>query len=237
MQDLDGGLAVEAGVDFTGGIPEVINLEARTGDEEKKLFSLLKGVDWKKDERFLSSSLAGPSGMGLEARQVKIKDSTYYIPHHCLLAILSIHSNLILVFRHAYSITGFFQLHLRDGTKVRLARVRNPHGNEDEWKGAWRDTDEKRWSMVGKEDKHLHVAKNDGEFFMEFRDFVRYFGEMEVVHVRPDSMVVEGGKTKRWDVFHFANKWEGDTAGGCGNDSIGESETRLSHPFLYFPLR
>ena len=71
MQDLDGGLAVEAGVDFTGGIPEVINLEARTDDEEKKLFSLLKGVDWKKDERFLSSSLAGPSGMGLEARQVK----------------------------------------------------------------------------------------------------------------------------------------------------------------------
>ena len=76
LQDLDGGLAVEAGVDFTGGIPEVINLEARTDDEEKKLFSLLKGVDWKKDERFLSSSLAGPSGMGLEARQVKIKDST-----------------------------------------------------------------------------------------------------------------------------------------------------------------
>ena len=215
MQDLDGGLAVEAGVDFTGGIPEVINLEARTDDEEKKLFSLLKGVDWKKDERFLSSSLAGPSGMGLEARQVKIKDSTSYIQ----------------LFRHAYSITGFFQLHLRDGTKVRLARVRNPHGNEDEWKGAWRDTDEKRWSMVGKEDKHLHVAKNDGEFFMEFRDFVRYFGEMEVVHVRPDSMVVEGGKTKRWDVFHFANKWEGETAGGCGNDSIGESEARLSRPF------
>ena len=140
-------------------------------------------------------------------------------------------SSLIVVFRHAYSITGFFQLHLRDGTKVRLARVRNPHGNEDEWKGAWRDTDEKRWSMVGKEDKHLHVAKNDGEFFMEFRDFVRYFGEMEVVHVRPDSMVVEGGKTKRWDVFHFANKWEGETAGGCGNDSIGELEGGLSRSF------
>ena len=82
MQDLDGGLAVEAGVDFTGGIPEVINLEARTGDEEKKLFSLLKGVDTKRDERFLSSSLAGPSGMGLEARQVKIKDSTSHIPRH-----------------------------------------------------------------------------------------------------------------------------------------------------------
>ena len=82
MQDLDGGLAVEAGVDFTGGIPEVINLEARTGDEEKKLFSLLKGVDQLKDERFLSSSLAGPSGMVLEARQVKIKEITSYTLCH-----------------------------------------------------------------------------------------------------------------------------------------------------------
>ena len=81
MQDLDGGLAVEAGVDFTGGIPEVINLEARNGDEEKKLFSLLKGVDQLKDERFLSSSLAGPSGMGLEARQVKIKEILQWISH------------------------------------------------------------------------------------------------------------------------------------------------------------
>ena len=88
MQDLDGGLAVEAGVDFTGGIPEVINLEARTDDEEKRLFSLLKGVDRKKDERFLSSSLAGPSGMGLEARQVKIKESISYIQRHCLLVFL-----------------------------------------------------------------------------------------------------------------------------------------------------
>ena len=57
---------------------------------------------------------------------------------------------------------------------------------------------------------------------MAFGDFLRYFGELEVVHVRPDSMVVDGGKTKRWDVFHFSNKWEGETAGGCGNDSIGE---------------
>ena len=68
LQELDGGLAVEAGVDFTGGIPEVISLDAQTSDKEKKrLFSTLKGVS-QHDERFLSSSLEGRSGMGLEAR-------------------------------------------------------------------------------------------------------------------------------------------------------------------------
>ena len=67
LQELDGGLAVEAGVDFTGGIPEVISLDAQTSDKEKRLFSTLKGVS-QHDERFLSSSLEGRSGMGLEAR-------------------------------------------------------------------------------------------------------------------------------------------------------------------------
>ena len=129
--------------------------------------------------------------------------------------------------RHAYSVTGFFELGFfeqGERKKARLVRVRNPHGNEDEWKGAWGDKDEIRWRLISDADKQRLkiVKKNDGEFFMAFGDFLRYFGELEVVHVRPDSMVVEGGKTKRWDVFHFSSKWEGETAGGCGNDSIGE---------------
>ena len=68
FQELDGGLAVEAAVDFTGGIPELIRLDACPSDEEKKLFSELKGVSQQKDERFLSSSLKGRSNMGLKAR-------------------------------------------------------------------------------------------------------------------------------------------------------------------------
>ena len=66
FQALDGGLAMEAGVDFTGGIPEIISLDANPSEEMKNLFSTLsrKGGD----ERFFSSSLKGGSGMGLEAR-------------------------------------------------------------------------------------------------------------------------------------------------------------------------
>ena len=69
LQELDGGLALDAGVDFTGGIPEVISLDAHTS------FSMLKGVSKQEDERFLSSSLKGEMGqllvpLGLDARQV-----------------------------------------------------------------------------------------------------------------------------------------------------------------------
>ena len=135
--------------------------------------------------------------------------------------------------RHAYSITGFFELMQRDGRKVRLVRVRNPHGNEDEWRGDWGDKDEDRWSLISDADKQKLkiVKKNDGEFFMAFGDFLQYFGELELVHVRPDSMAVDSGKTKRWDVFHFSSKWEGETAGGCGNDSIGELDNLENSSF------
>ena len=73
FQALDGGLAMEAGVDFTGGIPEIISLDENPSEEMKKLFSTLsrKGGDERKkedDKRFFSSSLKGGSGMGLEAR-------------------------------------------------------------------------------------------------------------------------------------------------------------------------
>ena len=96
--------------------------------------------------------------------------------------------------RHAYSITGFFELERQDRKKVQLVRVSSPQGNEDEWKGAWGDKD-KNWRLISYADKQkLKIKKKDeGEFFMAFGDFLRYFGELEVVHVRPDSMVVEGG--------------------------------------------
>ena len=100
---------------------------------------------------------------------------------------------------------------------MRLVRLRNPHGNEEEWRGKWSDSD-RGWDKISEGDKRRFniTKKNDGEFYMAFDDFLLYFGEVEVVHVRPGR---ERGE--RWEVFSFSSKWQGRTAGGCGNDSIG----------------
>ena len=195
---------MEAGVDFTGGIPEVIGLSAHGEDEKRRLFGVLQRAIGRnaREHGFLSSSLRGGGGMGLAAR-------------------------------HAYSITAFLELNTSDGDRVRLVRVRNPHGNDEEWRGSWSDKDDRNWNKISGRDKERYDIRTranagnsgwkDGEFYMAFDDFLVMFGEVEVVHVKPSSM--EGAELNdRWEVFAFNSKWERETAGGCGNDSIGEAQ-------------
>ena len=40
--------------------------------------------------------------------------------------------------RHAYTITKVVELKAR-GKSINLVRVRNPHGNKNEWTGDWSD--------------------------------------------------------------------------------------------------
>jgi hypothetical protein len=63
---LDGGQAVEAGVDFTGGIPEIVHTDgARTKKEKKELFNDLSRAMGRAEKEgtsgFLSSTLSGRS--------------------------------------------------------------------------------------------------------------------------------------------------------------------------------
>ena len=52
---------------------------------------------------------------------------------------------------------------------------------------------------------------------MSFRDFLTYFGELEICHLTPDSVNNEDN-SKKFEVFHFYGAWSfGSTAGGCGN--------------------
>ena len=107
---------------------------------------------------------------------------------------------------------------------MHLVRLRNPHGNGTEWEGSWGDKDDENWKSISEEDKEkFKVVKNkDGEFYMAFGDFLEFFGKLDVVHIRPDSMLDCGGKNEKMEVFHFNGSWEGETAGGCGNDGWGE---------------
>ena len=89
------------------------------------------------------------------------------------------------------------------------------------------------WKVISScQKKKLDLTKDsDGEFYMSFnRDFLKYFGELELVHLTPGRMAEEDS-SKKWDVFPFRGMWKGETAGGCGNDAI--SKNRYSAGFFY----
>jgi calpain len=67
--------------------------------------------------------------------------------------------------------------------------------------------------------------EDDGEFYMSFRDFLKYFGELEICHLTPDSGE-DNDAGRRFEVFLFNGEWRrGRTSGGCGNDGPGTYST------------
>ena len=66
--------------------------------------------------------------------------------------------------------------------------------------------------------------ENDGEFYMNFnRDFLNYFGEVEVVHISPTNTEcsMRDSETK-FEVFHMFGKWEDEAAEGAAGDTLGK---------------
>ena len=123
--------------------------------------------------------------------------------------------------RHAYTITKVVEIRSgRISSGIPLVRLRNPHGNNREWRGDWSDND-RNWQMIPshKRSELGLTFDDDGEFYMSFRDFLKYFGELEICHLTPDSLEDDDNSRKKFEVFHFYGEWKaGETSGGCGND-------------------
>ena len=64
----------------------------------------------------------------------------------------------------------------KTGEKVRLVKVRNPHGlKSEEWQGKWSD-DSSNWDQLDSADRaRLHSDSEDGIFWMNGADFLRLF--------------------------------------------------------------
>lgn len=80
-----------------------------------------------------------------------------------------------LVERHAYSLIAVKRSH-----EFMLAKLRNPWGNEREWKGEWSDGSAE-WARHPEVKRDLdHHERDDGIFWMQFADFVSIFDGIQI---------------------------------------------------------
>ncbi|XP_050091558.1 calpain-A-like isoform X2 [Anopheles aquasalis] len=194
-ESLRGGTTCEAMEDFTGGVAEMYDLKDQT---PPNLFEIIE-KGFKRNSMFGCSIEADPHVLEAETPEGLIRG-------------------------HAYSITKIQLVDIetpgRSG-KIPLIRLRNPWGNEAEWNGPWSDKSAE-WRYIPDEQKQ-ELGLNfdhDGEFWMSYRDFTRYFDRMEICNLSPDSLsddVLSRGKI-RWEMSMFEGEWAiGSTAGGCRN--------------------
>ncbi|KAK6105467.1 Calpain cysteine protease family protein [Brugia pahangi] len=195
-ETLKGGTTSEALEDMTGGLTEFIDLK----ESPPNLLQMM----------FRGFEMGSLFGCSIEASPMEFEARTQQG----------------LVKGHAYSITGMRLIETSQG-KIPLLRIRNPWGNEQEWNGDWSD-DSELWDYVSsqqKKDMNLVLA-HDGEFWMSFDDFMRYFNKMEICNLGPDVMdevremtgvSMEDAGYGRWNTRCHLGAWIGDTAGGCRN--------------------
>lgn len=191
---LRGGSTSEALVDFSGGCSEHYNLKEAPQD----MYQIMLKAH---DRSSLMACSIEPDERVLEAKM-----------------------SCGLVKGHAYSVTKAVKAQVDTGRKkgqFPLVRVRNPWGNDAEWKGAWSDGSPE-WRFIPDDEKETHgiTFDGDGEFYMSQKDFCTYFDTLEICNLTPDAVddeELEQGKMQ-WHENHFVGTWEaGSTAGGCRN--------------------
>ncbi|XP_068186420.1 calpain-5-like isoform X2 [Antennarius striatus] len=219
-ESLEGGNTGDAVVDFSGAVAEVIDVEAGGyfQDQEKQdhLFEdLLKVYD---RGGIISCSIKAQRHE-IEARMANG-----------------------LVKGHAYSVTAIKRVRLGHGLRayfknetIPLIRMRNPWG-EKEWKGAWSDSSEE-WSKVGdmeRDNLGITVA-DDGEFWMPFTDWCKFFTDVDVCRLINTSSI---SLHKTWHEVVYFGSWtkNGDPllnrCGGCANNK----RTFLQNPQYQFDV-
>ncbi|KAE9522347.1 hypothetical protein AGLY_017259 [Aphis glycines] len=192
---LKGGSTCEAMEDFTGGVSEMYELN----EVPPNLFMIMLKA-FQRQSLMGCSIEADPSVTEMETPQGLVKG-------------------------HAYSITRVTYVDITTPNttgKIPLLRLRNPWGNEAEWNGPWSDKSAE-WRFISESDKQSLglVFDADGEFWMSYKDFVKYFSRLEICNLNPDLLTKEQlgeNKNLKWEMSVFEGEWvRGATAGGCRN--------------------
>ncbi|XP_055625913.1 calpain-B-like isoform X2 [Toxorhynchites rutilus septentrionalis] len=188
---LRGGSASEAMIDFTGGISETYDMK----EAPKDLFQIIE-KGFNNHAMFACSLEPDPQRPEAETAQGLIRG-------------------------HAYSITMAKMVDIQTPNvkgKIPLLRLRNPWGNATEWNGSWSDQSPE-WKYISEETKREIglIFEVDGEFWISFQDFVKYFDRIEMCNLNPNCPIVQR-TAYPWKQSAFEGEWViGSTAGGCRN--------------------
>lgn len=190
---LKGGSSSEAMEDFTGGITEVYDLR-------QNLPSNFYDI--------MAKSLKRKSLMGCSIDAVPGQTEAE-LPNG-------------LIAGHAYSITDVRTIEVQTARvkgKLQMVRVRNPWGNECEWKGAWSDKSQE-WRLIGEEQRQEMglTFSNDGEFWMSYQDFISNWHKVEICNLGPVESASNEETARRWEASVLNGCWKPRvSAGGCRN--------------------
>lgn len=188
---LKGGNTIEAMEDFTGGISESFDLKDKT---PRSLFRTLVKA-YERDAQIGCS--INTSGRSIEAV-----------------------TNSGLVVGHAYTMTDVKKVKVSTASgkqQVRLVRLRNPWGQK-EWNGRWSDNSPE-WKYIDQRERDNLglILSDDGEFWMQYEDFIREYDRVDVCNLSPESIRGARGN-KKWIESIQSGQWQkGASAGGCRN--------------------
>ncbi|XP_074598545.1 calpain-9-like isoform X2 [Brevipalpus obovatus] len=119
--------------------------------------------------------------------------------------------------------------------EVVLIRLRNAWG-KGEWNGPWSERSWE-WDTLTEQDK-LELAarcREDGEFWMSFDDFLRYFTHLDLVHIGPDDWMNETSlhHKRPWRAVLARRRWRyGFNSGG----SPDHRETFATNPQFHIHI-
>ncbi|VDM99133.1 unnamed protein product [Thelazia callipaeda] len=211
-ENLVGGQLADALQDVSGGIVETIRVQKQLSSDcinsSEKLFDRIKSA-------FDQKALIIAAIAAKNKEEIEVTSECGLVKGHAY-AVTAVRFIELDAINHSFL---FFPKNKRQ----MMIRLQNPWG-EKEWNGPWSDGSQEWEQVTDEQKKELGITVNeDGEFWMPWDEFVRFFTDLSVCQLFNTSLYNLGLKYYEWKFF---GEWKtneakqealNNEAGGCLN--------------------